>query len=136
MPSLAEKLDETFRYCLLNDNEIVDKQTPPDAIVVDCVLAKFGFHPGRVAERREQIREMLKEMDDQFQVGPGCGGGTSFLNLCVDRHGEQWTGFHTTVELLVGIGIAAGMVSFPMPRDMWNILPGGMPYVTINTTIP
>ena len=34
---------------------------------------------------------------------------------------------------LVVLGIGVGMVAYSLPRDVWNILPGGVPYVIIDT---
>ena len=62
------------------------------------------------------------------------GQGSSFLNACYDRDGDLWTGDHATMEQLFVLGIAAGMVNCLMPRDMWPVLPGGMPYYSV--TIP
>jgi len=52
--------------------------------------------------------------------------------MCMDKHGVQW-GEHRNIEQLVVLGIAAKMVKYCMPRDMWGILPGGMPYIAIDT---
>ena len=60
------------------------------------------------------------------------GGGWSFLNMCVDKDGNQWTGFHEIVDKLLMLGIAIGKMSFLLPKQMWSILPGGMPYVVVN----
>jgi hypothetical protein len=55
-------------------------------------------------------------------------GGATFLNACVDKNGTQW-GEHRNIDQLLCLGIAIGKVSFPMPKEMWSMLPGGMPFV-------
>lgn len=100
------------------------------ALVVQSVGNKFGFNPSKIAEHKEEIRALLNEMPDEFHKEKG--GGMSFLNLCMDRHGEQWAE-HPTMDSLIALGIAAGMAEFPLPREMWSILPGGVPYVTFDT---
>ena len=60
-------------------------------------------------------------------------GGWSFLALCMDKNGEIW-GEHESVEELICLGIAIGMVGYSTPREMWSILPGGMPYIWIDTS--
>lgn len=55
----------------------------------------------------------------------------SFLNMCMDKHGNYWTGSHATMDALVMLGNAIGAVSFNLPPQFWPILPGGMPYVTV-----
>lgn len=86
----------------------------------------------RVAKNRDEIAAMLAELPDEFHADRG--GGWSFLNACVDRTGRQWCSAHATVGMLVTLGIAAGMVTFNAPRPMWNTLPGGMPYFTVDTS--
>lgn len=131
--NLSQLVDETVRYCLYLDEEIVDNKPPADAIIVDAITTKIAFNPVRITEKREVIREMLNEMDPSFHKQGG--GGMSFLNLCNDKHGELWTGFHRTMAMLVALGIAAGMASYCLPREMWSAFPGGMPYVMIDTTV-
>ena len=122
MKDKAEKVHELVMACLNGKEE--------GALVVDGVVRKFGFAPEKIAAHKEEIRALLDDMPDEFQAGKG--GGMTFLNLCMDRHGEQWAE-HGTMEELVALGIAAGMASYPMPRDMWSVLPGSMPYVSFNT---
>jgi hypothetical protein len=73
---------------------------------------------------------MLSDLPDEFQASGG--GGWSFLNACMTKTGEQWTGMHPTMDKLFMLGIAAGKARWLMPRDMWSVLPGGMPYVSVN----
>ena len=80
--------------------------------------------------REEEIGAMLSELPDEFQSK--IGGGWSFLNACMTRDGEQWTGLHSTMDKLFMLGIAAGKARWLLPRDMWEALPGGMPYVSVN----
>lgn len=131
--SLSQQVDEVMRYCIYRDEEIADGKVPVDAVIVDGIVTKFGFNPGRLAEKREQIREMLNEMDPNFhRTG---GGGHSFLNLCNDKNGVQWTDYHKVMACLVALGLAVGFASYCLPREAWSHLPGGMPYVMFDTTI-
>jgi hypothetical protein len=38
---------------------------------------------------------------------------------------------HQRVEQLVQLGIAVGKIRYLLPRDMWDALPGGMPYFVV-----
>lgn len=76
------------------------------------------------------IAEMLAQLPAEFQRSGG--GGWSFLNACMDKGGGQWTGLHSTMDKLFMLGIAAGKAQWLMPREMWPLLPGGMPYVVVN----
>jgi hypothetical protein len=100
------------------------------ALVVEGITRKFMFHPGRVAENREQIGALLAELPIEFQ-GRG-GGGWSFLNACNDKDGIQWTDLHSDMEELFCLGIAADKARWMIPKKFWSTLPGGMPYVVVN----
>lgn len=89
------------------------------------------FHADRVASHRDEIAAMLNALPDDFHADKG--GGMSFLNACVDRTGRQWCDTHAHVGMLVALGIATGMLTFATPRSMWRVLPGGVPYFTIDT---
>jgi len=62
------------------------------------------------------------------ELSPKFSEGWSFLQMCEDKHGQQWTGEHRAMEELVVLGQAAGFVALLAPREMWPVLPGGMPY--------
>lgn len=92
------------------------------------------FRADRIAEHRDEIAAMLNALPDGFHADKG--GGMSFLNACVDRTGRQWCDTHATVGMLVALGIATGMLAFAAPRSMWRVLPGGMPYLVVDTATP
>jgi len=127
----STKVHELVKKCLYKDEEIFGGKPPEGHILVEGIVNKFAFHPGRIATHKEEIRALLNEMPDDFHKHKG--GGMSFLNLCMDKHGVHWAE-HPTMGSLVCLGIAAGMASYCTPRDMWNMFPGGMPYITFDTT--
>jgi len=129
--NIAQEVDSIMRFCLFKSEEIIDGNAPADAILVDGITADLGFHSGRVAEKREEIRALLNEMSPEFHKKGG--GGMTFLNLCNDKNGEQWTDFHKSMECLVVLGIAAGMAQYCLPKELWSALPGGLPYVMFDT---
>jgi hypothetical protein len=119
----ADNVFEVFKDCLFQDGE--DTST---AVIVEGIMSKFGFHPERLQKNEGKIRAMLECLPDEFQSGKG--GGMSFLNACMTKDGEQW-GEHPSMEQLLVLGLATKQVAMLMPRDMWNILPGGMPYFAV-----
>lgn len=125
MELTSELVLRTYIDCLFRDGE--DTNT---AVITEAVMTTSGFNPERLKENEGKIIEMLNELPDQFKAS--VGGGWSFLNMLEDRHGNQWTGLHESMDQLLALGKAIGKISFPLPRDMWNVLPGGMPYVTYN----
>lgn len=133
MNNIATKVEDIVKYCLYNDNEMSeDGSIPKDAIIVDGIMTKMGFHPNRINEKKEEIKNILNEMPDYFHKNQG--GGWSFLNLCNDKNDVQW-GEHHDMENLVILSIASGYGSYLMPKNMWSGLPGGMPYVVFDTGV-
>jgi hypothetical protein len=127
----AEEVRRILMECLYTEEETNGGQeVPKDAVLVEGIVNNFGFHPERLEAHREQVRELLNEMPDDFHAGKG--GGMSFLQMCVDKHGQHWAE-HPTLGALLALGIGLKMAVFPLPRQVWGILPGGVPYVIIDT---
>ncbi len=120
----AERVNAIFMDCLFRDGEDTSKHVKAEGIV-----RNVGFHPERLESHRAEVEAMLNELPEQFHKKSG--GGWSFLNACNDKHGNQWTGLHQRMEQLFQLGIGIGTVQCQMPREMWPVLPGGMPYYVI-----
>jgi len=119
-----EHLQTIFLECLFKDDE--DKS---NYVKAEGINSTYGFHPERLESHRQDVAEMLAELPDEFKAS--AGGGWSFLNACMDRHGNQWTGLHQIMEQLFVLGIALGLVEYQLPRELWSSLPGGMPYIVV-----
>lgn len=124
MDLTAENVSSVFNDCLFNDGE-----DSTSHVVGEAVKMKVGFHPERLEAHRTEIEAMLNQLPDQFKAG--MGDGYSFLEACVTASGEHW-GEHSNIDQLLSLGNAIGKATFLMPRDTWNIFPGGMPYFVIN----
>jgi len=129
----ATEVHDTLVSCLYTNEEIdaclaEGLDVPKDAIVVDGIMRAFGFHPARLEAARPQVKAWIKEMDPAFLTSGG--GGMSFLNLCMLADGTHWAE-HPTCEAFVVLAFGLKLGSFPMPREMWKVLPGQMPYVTL-----
>src|SRR6185369_14392689 len=86
-------VDHVFHDCLYQPEEVsVDKKSPEDAVIVQGVMHTFGFHPQRLESHRAEVKGWLDDLPVKFRASSG--GGWSFLNLCEDRNGTQWTGLH------------------------------------------
>lgn len=120
----AEQVEQIFRDCMFQPDENPREYVPAPGITINV-----GFHPGRLEKYREEISKMLEELPDTFKESGG--GGMSFLEACFDRHGTQWTGLHLRMEQLFQLGLAIGKVGCPMPRTLWGLLPGSMPYYVV-----
>lgn len=120
----SENVETIFMKCLFNEGEDTENR-----IEVEGIVGSFGFHPERVAQHKDDIFDMLNQLPDKFKESSG--GGWTFLNACENSRGEQWTGLHQTMEQLVCLGIAIEKVKFIMPRNLWSMFPGSMPYFII-----
>lgn len=127
MKLTAPKVMAILVDCLFNENEN-DKDKPPEnAVIVKGLVRSFGFHPGRLESHRDEVKELLAELPDNFQEDKG--GGWSFLNACMTKDGEQW-GEHIDMEALFCLGIGLGLAKWQM-LAMKEVMPGGMPYVVV-----
>ena len=126
MSKLTVKNVETiFVDCLTNENN-------PNKISCTPVIHECVFDKTKIETNAAKILELLMELPIEFREKSG--GGYSFLMACNDIHGKLWTGSHLNMEKLFALGMAAGYVEHLMPREMWNLLPGGMPYLVIKNT--
>jgi hypothetical protein len=123
----AERVESVFMNSLFADGEDTSQH-----VEVNGVMARVGFHPERLKGHEPEIVEMLEELPENFRIENG--GGWSFLQACQDRHGNQWTGFHQAMDQLFMLGMGIGKVKMLVPRAMWPMLPGGMPYFGIDFT--
>jgi hypothetical protein len=134
----SERVSEMFHDVLYTNEELEagqaegDRIAPDDAVIVQGVLMQFGMHPGRLESHRDEIRTMLSNLPTQFRDQEhGGDGGWSFLNACQDANDEQWTGMHQVMDELFVMGIGLGLASYLLPREMWDAMPGGMPYLVV-----
>jgi len=119
----VENVNDIFTDCLFKDGE--DDLKKVDA---EGILYNYTLHLERLEKHKTKISEMLKCLPEVFNKGKG--GGTSFLEACMTKDGNQW-GEHSDMEKLFTLGIAVGLVEMLLPRQLWPILPGGMPYLVI-----
>lgn len=147
MSTYAERIDALMPYLLFSKEELSEKESParltiapedinkvklPEGgVLVEGIVRGYGFNAARVEEKKEEIRQLVKDVvADEFLVKGG--GGMSFLQLVNDRDGNLWTGSHLVAEALFCLAKAAGMADFVMPRHVWPHLPGGVPYLVFN----
>ncbi len=124
MKLTAKNVGMVTRACLSDDTSI----SLGERVEARGVLHSFMFDKAAIERCREDIDSMLDQLPATFHQGRG--DGWWFLNACETKDGERW-GEHIHVEQLFCLGIATGRVVFTLPRDMWPVHPGGMPYVSI-----
>ncbi len=128
MELTAENVRKVFKDCLFKDTEVVDGQPPKTMVTVEGIMATFELHPERLESHRKDVIELLDQLPETFRLEGG--GGWSFLCACNRKDGTQW-GEHPDMELLFALGIGLGLAKWALPREMWDVLPGALPYVTV-----
>lgn len=118
-----------FTDCQFKPDEITPGEVPEGAVEAEGIVARFGFHPERLASHKDEITELVMQLPDEFRMSKG--GGWSFLNMCQDREGYQWADLHQTMEMLLVLGIAVGKMMIQIPKELWPMMPGGVPYVAV-----
>jgi hypothetical protein len=109
-----KRITAIFEECLIQEREC-------DGVTVECVR-QVTFERTRLNRHIREIETLLNELPESFR-----GLGDSFLGASFDRHGHQWTGDQSVMLQLFTLGMAIGSVSCPVPKEMWEILPGEMP---------
>lgn len=118
----SDNVMKTLAEVLYRQEEVTGSNTPDDAIIVSGIVQRFGFHPARLKEKRDDICSMLRELPTAFHKGTG--DGYSFLGAAEDR----------VMEALFCMGIGVGVVTELLPRSFWSVLPGGVPYYGIDVS--
>jgi len=126
MKLTSKNVETIFLACLYQEGEDTTGQ-----IQAEGITNKFGFNPGRLSANEESIKDLLFQLPKEFMRSGG--GGYTFLNGCLDAKGDQW-GEQTSVHELLCLGLAIGKASYLMPREMWSVLPGGVPYFVVHDT--
>lgn len=117
----AENVEKVFRECFSENKENIVK--------CDVVAHSFSFCKDKLQENKQNIVDMLSCLPKEFMQNTG--GGYSFLMACNDKDGHQWTGLHLTMEKLFALGIGIEKVKCLLPRELWQMMPGGMPYFMV-----
>lgn len=130
--TLYEQVQNIHFDCCFKQEELSSEGTVADeskVVFVSGIVHNFGLHKDRLESHREEVKSILEKMPSQFHKGTG--DGWSFLNLCHDKGHNQW-GEHIHAETLFALASGLGMGKFTLPREMWDILPGGMPYIVFD----
>ncbi len=120
----TSKLRDAVLSCLFQESELsAPKQVPEDAVRVEGLVSDFAFHKERLEYVREEVIGWIKQLPKEFlSKDEGGGDGWSFLNMCVDRDGNQW-GEHIDMEALYVLAAGLGLAEFLLPRKMWSVTP-------------
>lgn len=125
-PLSAESVEELFDKCLAHGTV-----SHPTVTVVG-ILHTAAFAINELERNKKLIGGMLAQLPTEFlPKDRGGGNGWSFLQACMDKDGNQWTGLHQTMEKLFMLGLGTDQVAYCLPRELWSGLPGSMPYLMV-----
>lgn len=112
-----QMVEKIFKKCLFKKKEIVDGKPIIDPKIAEGVRATFGFHPERLSLNYNIISSLIDQL-------PKIDDGPNFTDLCYTKEGKLWTGAHLVVEQLVVLGVASGILFYPVPKKIWAQFPG------------
>lgn len=126
----AERVKNTFYDCMFKTAEEANEHVEKGTIVTSKGMRVIvAFHPERLKGHEEGILALMNEVvhDKFYRDG---GGGMSFLDLCVDKNGNQWTDLHQTMDQFFQLAQAIGHAGFcTQDPGLISLMPGGMPFV-------
>jgi hypothetical protein len=105
---------------------------PSNYLTVEAWLGKHTFNVRRLHAHREEIIRMLLSLPAGFRADEREGGSVGAMIQRGD--GSVWSTDMKDIEALIALGMANGLMTFCAPRDKWDRLPGGLPYVRIEIT--
>ena len=121
MALTADNVEKVFSECSTSVRN--------NFIAIEGINNNYIFDKDKIDEYKSEIKNMIYQLPKSFMKDNG--GGESFLNMCMREDGYQWTGLHVTMEKLMCLGIAAELCKYVVPREMWKVLPCGMPYIVV-----
>jgi len=119
MELTSDNVHEVLMECLFKEGEDTSR-----AIIVHGVKLHIGFHPERLEDYKPDIADLVDELPKEFK------DGWSFLNACMTKDGRQW-GEHEDVDALLCLGLATGKITLLLERELWQALPGSLPYFQV-----
>lgn len=114
---------DLYDKCVLTDPEI--SGSGYEKIVCgEGVFEDAYFDKDVLEQNKENIGKLLEEVPQWVDnLTP------SFGSFAFDKDGNIWTGNYQTVDKLVRLGVASGMLRYPMGRWGWEVLPNAFPFI-------
>jgi hypothetical protein len=130
----VEAINKIMDDVMLTEEEAIEVRAdlnsipanPDKYVVAEGIVHKFVFMKDRLEAHRSEVVDIINQLPNEFRKSGG--GGWSFLNLCTDKDGNQWGEQHDAEALYV-IANGLGLAKTQMPKTMWGMFPGGVPYI-------
>ncbi len=119
----SDKVIELISKCKFSDSEIVNGLPTKEFTYVQGIANEYFLNTARLNENKREIAKLV----DMLPIVPLIP--QSFLSLCVDKNGRQWTGDQGVMELLLIMGIACDLIEYAAPKEEWSKYVGSVPIV-------
>lgn len=119
------EVTKIFKECLFGkEDKLTDEEKLSKGVTVSGINLKIVFNPDKLKANEAKIISFIDNILDDFD------DGYSFTLLGVDKYKNPWTSSQMVMQELMCLGIAINKLKYCIEtRDMWNLLPGGMPYL-------
>lgn len=130
-------VSEAMREALYSDEECVamgiDPKTtdtvPPGGVVVEGVVNTYVFHPQRLMGLAPKVQHLLRLVGCELTPE---NHPKAFAELMQETDGVVGSYMECLVCLATGLGWAKSI----LPRELWDVLPAGLPVYRFNATVP
>lgn len=120
-----ENVERIFLDCLFKENELIDGKPIDNFCIAEGIVNTVCFHEGRLNQHKKEIEDLIDKILD-------IGQGIPFAVMCESVEGYQWTSEHMYMEQLMLLGVGSEVLVYPVGSELWDILPGGLPYIIKN----
>lgn len=128
-PLSSKAVMDIFMDCLFKEQPTAGTEYVP----VIGIRENIGFDPKKIKTHKDEIINLLNFLPSEFfeTEQNGEGGGWSLLKAPFTKYDTQW-GEQIDADRLFMLGMAIGKVKYLMPRKLWFMLPGCVPYYVIS----
>lgn len=116
-----------YNRCLVETKDIETGKFNGSVLVGEGLKGCSLFSTDRINYSRDEIEHMIKSLPEQIK------DGISYDEFCKTKSGYKW-GNDFYADMLMKLGTAAMLLYFPLPREDWEYLPGGKPYIIASET--
>lgn len=118
----GERINEIYEDTLLRDSDFDEEGLKDDYLVGEGLNKVSYFSATRMGQYMEELDGYISSLKN-IDTAP------SLSELAHLEDDSMWTESVEDLDTLLQVGIAAGMLFMPLPKDTWKLLPGGLPFV-------
>lgn len=108
-----ESVRELLISCMFKDSDIKEEKPIREFTLVEGLVGLFILDTEKINENKQKIKELIDLLPDMSV-------SKSFVDLCFDRNGRQWTGEQQMMDVLVVLGVAANILKYTLPKEKWK----------------